>query len=923
MDDQTYSDDDLARYFSSAEARRSGSDTAELADFFDGASDAHAPEAASGDGAPAGGDGAPTDAELAAFFASPDYAPAGGDGAPVLNLPPPRPQNARSAKRRRTLRALSIVLGLVAAVALAGLGVVAYFWPQLPSLEQIENPKNLLATVVYTADDQELARYYQDENRTWVPLDSISVHAVDALLATEDRRFYDHWGVDAIALGAIVKDFVASGDARGASTVTMQLARNLYREDVNFVIGEKSVIRKIKEILTAIRIERIYTKGEILEAYFNTVPFLYNAYGIQSASETYFAKDAVNLDPGEAATLVGMLAANNTYDPARGREEGAVEFESVNQASIDRRNVVLFNMRNEGVLPQEDYERITASPIRLTFSPYSHEDNLAPHFAEVLRLWVKDWADTNGNGVADKYLSDEDFRERFPDLVNGEDLIRDEYDPYQDGLIIRTTIDSRMQALAAEAVDEQMDILQSRVDRSWGSSSNPFGYWWSRNTSIVNEYIADTEPYQERVRGGMDREDAIRELRADGAYMDSLKAVRTRVEAGLVAMDPKSGQVKAWVGGRNYVEDQYDHVGTARRQPGSTFKLFAYTTAFAEGYSSSSYVSGGPFKWGDWTPKNSGGGGGYMTLKSAMAGSVNTAAARITKHFGPEKIKETAQAMGIRSEIEPVRSIALGVGSVTVLEMAAAYSTVASGGIYHGPSLEEEPPSDPAVPPHIVLAVQQIEDRYGNVIEDFTPAGREVLNPSTAYTAFDAARDVVRGGTARTLGGRFPATRRLDLAGKTGTTQDNGDGWFALMHPDLVVVSWTGFNDIRIKYRNTAIGQGARTGLPNVGAFIQKLQQDSTVALDPDRKFEKPENYSAGRSARIGRASFWPSESRRRSRRSSSSDDSGESEGERNAARGMIDDFRARDRAPAPAPAPAPRPDPVPPPPERSGRIDW
>ncbi|MEL6615512.1 MAG: biosynthetic peptidoglycan transglycosylase, partial [Bacteroidota bacterium] len=339
MDDKTYSDDELERYFESSDARRPDDDSAELAEFFGspeaaGATATASAAVASGDGAPAddadtaGGDGATSDAELAAFFASPDYAAlAGGDGAPTLVLPPPRPQTPRSAKRRRTLRALSVVTGIFAMIGLAGLGVVAYFWPQLPSLEQIENPKNLLATVVMTADDLELARYYKDENRTWVPLDSISPHAVNALLATEDRRFYDHWGVDGYAFGAVANDIITGRGARGASTVTMQLARNLYREDVNYVIGERSVIRKIKEILTAIRIERIYTKDEILEAYLNTVPFLYNAYGIESASETYFDKHASELDPGEAATLIGMLAANNTYDPARGKPDDVEIFE--------------------------------------------------------------------------------------------------------------------------------------------------------------------------------------------------------------------------------------------------------------------------------------------------------------------------------------------------------------------------------------------------------------------------------------------------------------------------------------------------------------------------------------------------------------------------------------------------------------------
>ncbi|MEM1055790.1 MAG: transglycosylase domain-containing protein [Bacteroidota bacterium] len=888
MDDKTYSDDELSRYFADADARRPEPDeTDDLAAFFDSPDAAGAATAS----APAveiqtGGDGATDDAELAAFFASPDY---GGDGASTVILPPPPPQTPRSAQRRRTLRALSIVLGIVAIGAMAGFGVVAYFWPQLPSLEQIENPKNLLATVVLTSDDLELARYYQDENRTWVPLDSISPNVTNALLATEDRRFYDHWGVDAIALGAIVKDFIASGDARGASTVTMQLARNLYREDVNYVIGEKSVIRKIKEILTAIRIERIYTKDEILEAYLNTVPFLYSAYGIQSASETYFAKDAANLNAQEAAVLIGMLAANDFYDPAKGKPDDAVIFESVNENSIRRRNQVLANMQTVGVL-DGDLAELQATPIELNFEPYDHADNLAPHFSEVLRTWLKEWAERNN------------------------------YDPYADGLVIRTTIDSRMQELATEAVREQMDQLQARVDRSWGSSSDPFGYWWRRNTAVVNEYIADTEAYQQLRRDDVPREDAIAQLRGNAVYMDSLRAVRTRVEAGLVAIDPQSGQVKAWVGGRDYVADQYDHVGTARRQPGSTFKLFAYTTAVAEGYSRSSYVSNGPFKWGDWQPKNSGGGfGGYVPLDRALASSLNVVSARITKHFGPEKIKQTAEEMGIRSNLEAVRSIALGTNDVNVLEMTAAYATVASGGIYHGPTMGEERPVDPAVPAHITLAIDRIEDRYGNVIEDFTPAGREVLNPSTAYTVATMMRGVIRSGTARNLGGRFPATRRLDLAGKTGTTQENADGWFCAFNPQLAVCSWTGFNDRRIKFRTTALGQGARTALPNVGAFFQKIQSDSTVALDPEVRFERPENYSAGRSARIGGGSTWSGD---RTRRQSSNRESTESPEERNAARGMLDDYNRRDRqrsAPAPAPAPAPPPAP----PEGGGRIGW
>ena len=355
------------------------------------------------------------------------------------------------------------------------------------------------------------------------------------------------------------------------------------------------------------------------------------------------------------------------------------------------------------------------------------------------------------------------------------------------------------------------------------------------------------------------------QLRRDGEFMDSLKTVKTQLEAGLIAMEPSTGRIKAWVGGRDFLANKYDHGGQARRQPGSTFKLFAYTAVFDNGYSPSSTVSDSPFKWGDWTPQNSGGYSGTITVATALHQSKNVVAARITKHFGAQEIKRYAERMGIRSPLEPVRSIALGTNDVNLLEMVAAYSTIANYGVYHGPSLEEERPADPGIPPHIVLAIDRIEDRYGNVIEDFTPVGREVLSPSTAYTTFDTMRGVVRQGTGRGLGG-FRGVGPLDMAGKTGTTQENADGWFIGMSPQLVVGSWTGFDDRRITYPSTSVGQGGRTGLRNVGAFLSMLQTegDSLIRLDPAVKMDKPENYAAPtRRARIGGSSgYWPGERR-------------------------------------------------------------
>ena len=973
MDDSTRHDDPPA----------AGPPTADddLADFF---ASPDAPPAASASSStvadrPAATPAAPVDEELAAFFASPDARAAAvrarsrGDGAPgaagIIVEPgapsaPPPPTGPAAERRRRTGRVLAVLLGLVGLGVLGTVSIVVWLAQDLPSFEQIENPQNYLATQVVTADGIELARYYDGENRTWVSLDEMSPLVPQALIATEDRRFFQHWGLDMQALAAVAKDIVAGKGARGASTITMQLARNLYRKEVRFTTGDRSIVRKGKEILTAIRIERTYTKREILEAYLNTVPFLYNAFGIEAASQTFFSKPSADLNAEEAATLVGMLAANTRYNPC-GDPEGSAEgceamvrnnqpFDGIsrNPAAIERRNVVLANMRRADVLDQTAFEAARDSPIELHVDPYSHEDNLAPHFAEVLRLWLKEWIETRPG--CEGYTTAEE-READPDC-----------NIYTAGLVVRSTLDSRMQALATDAVREEMNDLQRIVNTNrWGTTANPFGYWWSRNTAVVNEYIRATPRFTELTsgRGSMSVDEAVQELRRDSRFMDSLKTVRTRLEAGLIAIDPTSGQVKAWVGGRDFIANKFDHGGQARRQAGSTFKLFAYTTAFNNGYSPESTALDLPFSWGDWRPENSGNSyAGNVTLASALQASRNVVAARITQHFGQAEIARTAYQMGVRSPLElppPIvacgkgsarrfgvtcepgqtfgavskerwaqdcpafaaqtndcypRSIALGTQDVSLLEMVAGYATVANYGVYHGPTLEEQRPRDAGIPPHIVLAVDRIEDRYGNVIEDFTPIAREVLNPSTAYTVFDAMRSVVRAGTGRALGG-YRGVGPLDVAGKTGTTQENADGWFVAMTPQLVVGSWTGFDDRRITYPSTSVGQGGRTGLRNVGAFLSRLQtsEDSTLRLDPSVRFEKPDNYQPpSRRGRIGSGGYLPGSARdrTRSRGQSGRGDTRtriEREGER-PARELLDRLRDRDRSSGSAPAPEPRP---------------
>jgi penicillin-binding protein 1A len=714
-----------------------------------------------------------------------------------------------------------VVLGLG---AFAGLVVLWLLWlsRDLPSTAVIENPKNLLATVVYTADGEELARYYERENRTWVPLDSISEHAVHALIATEDRDFYDHWGVH-LRRTLQAPFSVLSGQVQGGSTITQQLARNLFNEDINFEAGDRSVIRKIKEILLAVRIERIYTKDEIVEAYLNTVPFRNNAFGIETASRTYFNKTAFELNPEEAAVLVGMLAANTYYDPARNPEN-----------AHRRRNVVLRGMVGEGFLDPAYYERVKDEPIALEFRPYSHEDNLAPHFAEFLRQWFKDWCEANG------------------------------YDPYSDGLKVITTLDADLQRLATAALREQMDGLQAVVDAEWGNPAaiglgsmpepyvqrmargdiEPFGGWWARNTRIVDEYVAGTDAFRRLTEDGLDRDEAIARLRDDEAFMDSLRAIKTRIEGGLLAMDPHNGNVLAWVGGRDFTADKYDHVGLARRQPGSTFKPFAYVAAFDNGYSPNYYVLDSPFTWEGWRPLNYGGGasGRYVSLRTGLSRSMNIPTARVTRLVGAAEVARYARRLGIRSPLDLTpydpndaetipNSIGLGVTDVTLLEMVTAYATLANYGVYHEGTF-----------------VARIEDRYGNVVATFEPTGREVIGPSTAYTAIDVLKDVVSAGTAVGLRSRFDVGD-IELAGKTGTTQESADGWFIGMNPDLVVGAWVGWNDRRIVFRSSYWGQGSHTGLYLVGAFLEKLQNEgpADLRLDPAETFEEPPNYQPPR----------------------------------------------------------------------------
>ncbi len=753
-----------------------------------------------------------SDEEVRRYFNNPSARRAGGPppppGGPAPRAsapsdPPPKAQALRALRRVLVGVLVLVLIGVAGAVALAF---------SLPPLSAIEKPDLSRAAVAFTADGAELARYYEGENRLWVPYDSISVHAVDALVSTEDKRFYDHWGIDMVRTLAIPYHLL-SGSAQGGSTITQQLARNLYnierRADGQF---SRSPTRKLKEMMTAVQIERRYTKREIVEMYLNTVEFGANSFGIQSASQAFFSKNAIDLDVSEAATLVGMLNRITAYNPIRNPER-----------SQRRRNLVLQRMVENGRLDAATFAQLKDEPIHTRFRSFEITNSIAPYYAMYVQDWLKRWSERTGH--------DKNFL-------------------YNAGLVVTTTLDSRIQRQAQAAVDEVMPGLQSVVDYEWSkqagfslgqdvapytrakNTAEPFQYFWNSQPAVVNDWLKNTDRFRELRAAGTSEADALRQLRADDAFADSLRARRTRLEAGLLAVDPATGQIKAWVGGRDLKMDWYDHVITAKRQPGSTFKPFVYTVAIDNGYSPDQSIGGGPFTWTgtgqcagqSWSPGNMGG-GANKSLRAGLATSDNYVTARLVTQVNPRNVALYAQRMGIQSPLIPngVRaecymSLALGTSDVNLFELSSAYATLANGGLYNEPTV-----------------VTRVEDRFGNVLYEAEPTPREALSEETAYTVVDMMRGAVQYGTAVRLKS-MPGIAGLDLAAKTGTTQGNADGWFMAMHPNLVMGAWVGFNDRRIAFRSTFWGQGAHNAMYVVGDFIQRLQK-SAAPLDVDAKF--------------------------------------------------------------------------------------
>ena len=648
--------------------------------------------------------------------------------------------------------------------------------PFTPAISDIRKAATEQPAQIMSADGKRLTEFKRS-NRVWVELKDMAPHVIDALIATEDHRFREHFGLDwrRTASSAL---HTLGGDRQGGSTLTQQLARNLYPEEIG---RAPTLTRKLKEAITALKIEAVYSKDEILETYLNTVPFLYNAYGIEMAARTYFDRSADGLDLLQGATLVGMLKGNSYYNPVLNPER-----------ALQRRNTVLSQMVKRGKLSPERYAALKARPLRLEFERQSESLGPAPHFAQQLRRWLIGWADRKG------------------------------YNLYADGLVVHTTLDARLQAAANQAVARQGARLQSVADAAWGRS-------WNAQDPTVREIMRASPDYQAARAQGMDDAQALKKLQADRAAMGRLREQKTRLQAGLLALDPRNGHVLAWVGSRGYEQDAFDHVQQARRQPGSTFKPFVYGEALRQGMSPDDKrqdreveidVGHGEI----WRPRDGGPPSGReLSLREALAYSKNTITAQLVQEVGPAKVAKLARAMGVRqSKLEAVPSLALGTSPVTLREMVAAYGTIANGGSYIEP-----------------VFVTRIEDRQGQLLEEFAPAQPEaVLDQRTAWELYDLMRGVVNGGTGRAIRSQYGI--RADVAGKTGTTQDYADGWFILMHPQLVTGAWVGFNDSRITLRSEHWGQGAYSALPMVGELTARALRGRMA--DPRARFEEPDS---------------------------------------------------------------------------------
>lgn len=759
-------------------------------------------------------------------------------------------QNSASFKRKFLIWFWGILaFPLVLGTLLFTLITLEVFGP-MPSFEDLENPTSNLASEVYSEDNVLLGKYYI-ENRSYTSYEELSPNMENALMSIEDVRFRSHSGIDFRGLGRVLVKTIVMGDkdAGGGSTLTQQLAKNLFPRDTSnnqwgVTRKAKLVIAKLKEWVTAVKLERNYTKDEILSMYLNTVPFGGTVFGVKSAAKTYFNTTPDSLSIEQAALLAGLVNAPTRYSPVRNPER-----------SLARRNLVIEKMARYGYLKDEVADSLQKLPIKLHYQVQDHNEGLATYFRETLRLIL-----TATEPERDKFISYESYKADSLEWATNplygwcnKNIKADgsPYNIYRDGLRIYSTLNGKMQEYAEEAVVAHLgETLQPAFDKEQKSKGYPI---YAREVPraqvdvIIEQAMRQSPRYFNLKQSGLSEEQIKRSFNTKTAMtiftykgerdtiltpLDSLKHYKRYLRAGFMAMDPHTGYVKAYVGGPNYRYFKYDQVMRGKRQVGSTIKPFLYTLAMQEGYSPCFMVPNVPqtFVVGDstWTPKNSGEtdyDGQMVTLKWGLANSVNNISAWLMKQFNPDNVVEISHKLGIKSFIDPVVSIFLGTSDFTVSEMVGAYSTFANRGIHIDP-----------------LYITRIEDKNGNVLATFKTKKNEAISEQTAYLMLNLLQGVVDHGTGRRL--RYRYKLEGPLAGKTGTSQNQSDGWFMGISPNLVGGAWVGGEDRAIHFQGITEGQGATMSLPIWGTFLQKVYADPSLGINGKAMFAKPVSLS-------------------------------------------------------------------------------
>lgn len=719
------------------------------------------------------------------------------------------------------------------------------FFGFMPEFEQLENPKSNLASKIISSDQVLLGTYFR-ENRSQVQYEDLSPHLVNALIATEDIRYYKHSGIDIRALGRVFSGMFSGSNKGGGSTITQQLAKMLFPRETD-ISKLAFVNRKFREWVIAVKLERSYTKEEIIAMYFNRFDFLNLAVGIESAARVYFNTTPDSLSIAQAAMLVGMAKNPSLYNPLRRPEE-----------TLHRRNVVLSQMKKYDFISKSEFDTLKNTGLGIKFQKVDHNLGTATYFREFLRMWLTAEKPDYSKYI-DKRIYVEDSINWYTDPSYGwcnKNTKADgsNYDIYSDGLKIYTTINSRMQKYAEYALAEHMgNYLQAEFFRDQKNRKKaPFSdnLTMEQIDNIMNLSMKRSERYRVLKADNLSEEEIVKNFNTPTQMtifswkgdidtimtpMDSIKYYKYYLRAGFMSMEPQTGFVRAYVGGINYQHFKFDQVSVARRQVGSTIKPFIYCLAMQNGYSPCTQVpnievtfelpEGSPQKF--YTPKYSPSDrdGEMITLKYGLAGSLNQISAWVLKQFSPEAVINLARKMGVYSHIDPYPSICVGAAEVLLKEMVSGYCTFANKGIYTRP-----------------MFVTRIEDKDGNVLGTFRPIQKEAVSEETAYLMLDLMRGVVDFGTSVRL--RYKYKLNSDLAGKTGTTNNHSDGWFIGISPQLVSGAWVGGEERSIHFRTITLGQGAVMALPIWGLYMQKVFDDETLPYDTKVKFERPEKVS-------------------------------------------------------------------------------